>query len=164
MLTIETLYERYKDDVFRYLVSQTRDAALAEDLLSETFLGAIRSLPSFRGGSDIKTWLFSIARNRWMQHLRRKKPGVSLDELSVLRLGDSFSETLELRAAAARAAELLGLEDERSRRIFLRRVEGFSYFEIAREFGISEGSARVIDFRVRKRIRTVLEEEGFYRE
>lgn len=158
---METLYRRYRREVFAYLLSLTRDAALAEDLLSETFLGALAALPAFRGGADIKTWLFSIARNRWLQYLRRKKKALSVQDLALLHLEESLLETAERKETANRAAALLALEDERSRRVFLRRVEGFSYLEIARELGISEGSARVIDFRVRKRIRSALQKEEF---
>lgn len=161
MQNVEALYTRYRREVFAYLLSLTRDAALAEDLLSETFLGALISLPAFRGGSDIKTWLFSIARNRWLQYLRRKKKILSEQDQSLLYLEESFLETAERKEAADRASALLALEDERSRRVFLRRVEGFSFLEISRELGISEGSARVIDFRVRKRIRSALQKEGF---
>ena len=69
----KNLFEQYYTDVYRYLYSLGRDASLSEDLASEVFLEVIRSIGSFRGESDVKTWLFSIARHRWMHHLRRQK-------------------------------------------------------------------------------------------
>ena len=69
----EELFHRYYKDVYTYQYSLCRDAALAEDLTSEVFLEVIRSVGSFRGESDVKTWLFSIARYRWYGYLRRKK-------------------------------------------------------------------------------------------
>ena len=79
MFLIEALYEKYKEDVFIYLISITHDRSLSEDLLSETFLSAIKSLPAFRGDSDIKTWLFSIARHKWYEYLRKERFTTPLD-------------------------------------------------------------------------------------
>lgn len=66
MQEIEQIYTQYRQDVYRYLCSLTRDAALAEDLLSETFLRALTGLSGFRKGACVRTWLFSIARHVWI--------------------------------------------------------------------------------------------------
>lgn len=55
MKMIEKLYTVYRDDVYRYLVSLTHDAARAEDLLSETFLQALQSIDRFEARSGEKT-------------------------------------------------------------------------------------------------------------
>ena len=78
---VEELYRIYKQDVYGYLLSLTRDPSLAEDLLSETFLKAIQSLPKFRGDSTSKTWLLGIARNLWLQELRRRRKTVEYSDL-----------------------------------------------------------------------------------
>lgn len=82
MLTIKDIYEKYKQDVFRYLISLTHNPTLSEDLVSETFLSAIKSLPRFKGDSDIKTWLFSIARYKWYEYLRKNKEEIAFDDLA----------------------------------------------------------------------------------
>ena len=82
MLIIKKIYEEYKKDVFVYLVSLTNDTCLSEDLVSETFLSAIKSIHRFKGESSIKTWLFSIARNKWYEYLRKEKLTTSLDDLT----------------------------------------------------------------------------------
>lgn len=81
MQEIEQIYTQYRQDVYRYLCSLTRDAALAEDLLSETFLRALTGLSGFRKGACVRTWLFSIARHVWIDGLRRKRHVLSGDEL-----------------------------------------------------------------------------------
>lgn len=161
-LAIKSLYEEYKHDVFTYLVSLTHDSLLAEDLVSDTFLGAIRSLPRFRGDSDIRTWLFSIARYKWYEHLRRAKPTISLDDLAERYLcRESDLEDLSIqRETAQKVLQVLDSEQPRTKDIVLMRIEGYSFFEIARKHGISESSARVIDHRAKKRIRDVLAKEG----
>ena len=54
MQEIEQIYTQYRQDVYRYLCSLTRDAALAEDLLSETFLRALTGLSGFRKGACVR--------------------------------------------------------------------------------------------------------------
>ncbi len=79
-ITIQNLYQQYKNDVYAYLISITHDKPLSEDLTSETFLGAIKSIPAYKGDSDIKTWLFSIARYKWYEHLRKQKKELTSDD------------------------------------------------------------------------------------
>ena len=69
---LKRLFEEYYSDLYRYLFGLCHDASLMEDLVSETFLEAVKSVVTFRGQSDIKTWLFSIARHRWYAWLRKK--------------------------------------------------------------------------------------------
>ena len=78
---LDELYALYRADLYRYLCRLTRDPAAAEDLLSETFLRALKGAVTFRGESDVKTWLFTIARNAWCESLRRQRPTVSTEEL-----------------------------------------------------------------------------------
>ena len=69
---LEELFRTYHNDVYRYLYSLSHDASLSEDLASEVFLKVVKSIGTFRGESDIKTWLFSIARHEWYDYLRKK--------------------------------------------------------------------------------------------
>ena len=59
---LEELYTLYRTDLYRYLCHLTHDPTEAEDILSETFLRAMRRLPTYRGDCAVKTWLFGIAR------------------------------------------------------------------------------------------------------
>ena len=157
---VEELYRTYKQDVYGYLLSLTRDPSLAEDLLSETFLKAIQSLPKFRGDSTSKTWLLGIARNVWLQELRRRRKTVEYSDLLEVYVGEGMIDHFLTREAVARVGELLREKEERARRVVTLRVYGTPYQEIARELGITENSARVIDFRTKKWLKQTLEKEG----
>ncbi len=163
MFSIEELYQNYKTDVYYYLLSLTRDHTLAEDLLSETFMKAFLALPSFRGDSSIKTWLIGIARNVWLQHLRKAKHWVEYDDLLCVYLAESESieEHFLTKEKLERIRTLLATKDERTRSIVNMRVEGWSYPEIAQRWDITENSARVIDFRTRKWIKETLKKEDY---
>ncbi|MEX2181468.1 MAG: sigma-70 family RNA polymerase sigma factor [Gemmatimonadaceae bacterium] len=68
------------DDVYRFARSLTRDEADAEDVVQETYLRAFRSWTTFQPGSDVRRWLFTIARNVFLRSLERGKREVTLDD------------------------------------------------------------------------------------
>lgn len=164
MLKIEKLYMQYKQDIYIYLISLTHNHILSEDLLSDTFLSAIKSLPRFKGDSDIKTWLFSIARYKWFEYLRKEKKDLAFDDLASLYISEGIENKIIEKRVSNRILELLDSEDKRSKDIILMRINGYSYYEISLKYNISEGSARVIDFRTKKRIKEILIKEGWHNE
>ena len=161
-MLLKNIYEEYKQDVFKYLVSLTHDISLSEDLVSETFLGALKSLHKFKGESTIKTWLFSIARNKWYEHLRKEKPTISLDDLSYNYLLSEcdLDNSIIKKELSNKILALLDNESPRTKDIILMRIEGYSYFEIGKKHNISESSARVIDYRIKKKIKNILAKEA----
>lgn len=160
MFEIEDLYMKYKQDIYIYLISLTHNHTLAEDLMSETFIKAIISLPGFRGESSVKTWLFGIARNTWLQQLRNQKKDVGFDELLGMYVSDDITEHIISKEIVKRIKELLSTKDDRTRNIIGMRVDGFSYCEISDKLELSESSARVIDFRTKLWLKSILEKEG----
>ncbi len=157
------LFSRYYKDVYTYFYGLCYDASLSEDLTSEVFLEVVRSIVTFRGESDIKTWLFAIARHRWYAYLRgksRQPQTQSIQDLYDLNISDPRSgdppDGIEQTIAS-----LLASESELTRDVFRLRTDGYSYFEIGSKLGITENSARVIFFRAKARIKKILEKEGF---
>ena len=163
---LETLFRTYYGDISRYLYSLTRDALLTEDLVSETFLEALTSLAGFRGQSDIRTWLFTVARRRWIAHLKKQKRSPETEALSLLLespLPGPEAQALS-RELFRRAEALLEREPERIRQVVRLRLTGLSFYEIGQKTGLSETSARVLFFRARQRLKDSLEKEGFSRD
>lgn len=160
---LEELFEKYYKDVYTYLYSLCHDASLSEDLASEVFLEVVRSIASFRGESDIKTWLFSIARYKWYAWLRRKNRQVSTQSIHDLydtpELGTMEEDTAAEAALLIR--EMLANEPQLTQNVVQMRLEGYSYYEIAAKHNISESSARVVYFRAKAKIKKHLEKEGF---
>lgn len=169
MTALEELFSENYKDVYRYLYSLCRDVSLSEDLASETFLEAVKSISGFRGDSDVKTWLFSIARHRWCNYLRKKRRTV--EEAGLYDLTEreqpavrSAEEDFLNRELAERVYKIINEEQQRPRNVALMRIEGYSFREIGKAFGISESSARVIFFRTKEKILKILREEGLYNE
>lgn len=165
----DEIFSAYYKDIYRYLYSLCRDVSLAEDLSSEVFLEVVKSISSFRAESDVKTWLFSIARFRWLNYLRRKKRTIQAAELDELTEREhpntvSAEKTMLDRELIKRIYAIINEERERPREVALLRIDGYSFYEIGRRLGISENSARVIFFRTREKIRETLKKEGLYNE
>ena len=144
MKQIEELYLQYRTDLYHYLLSVTLNPTLS-DLLSEP-LSSHRLIITL----GVSTWLFSIARNLWLQRLRREKDIVEYNDLLGLYVGENMVDKMTTKELADRIKGLLMEKDERTRRIMQLRIEGYSFTEIAQQVGISESSARVIAFRTRK--------------
>ncbi|MBR4059988.1 MAG: RNA polymerase sigma factor [Lachnospiraceae bacterium] len=163
---LEELFRTYHNDVYRYLYSLSHDTSLSEDLASEVFLKVVKSIGTFRGEADIKTWLFSIARHEWYDYLRKKNRQIRTEAMT------EFCESMDLGPEARyhtqeiirRIYRLLEQEPERTRSIVMMRLDGYSFYEIGQKFGISESSARVIDFRTKDKLRKILKKEGFTHE
>jgi RNA polymerase sigma-70 factor (ECF subfamily) len=156
---IEKIYLEYKQDIYNYLLGITHNPTLSEDLLSETFVKAIYSIGNFKGDSSIKTWLFSIARHLWLQNLRKDKPTVEYTDLLELYVSDSILDSFIKKQTVERLCKLLKTKDIQTQNIVSMRVNGISYYEISEKIGISENSARVIDFRTKKWLKSILNKE-----
>ena len=74
------LYERHERPVFRYFLRQGAAAALAEDLLQETWMAVIRNAERFEPRAKFTTWLYTVARSKMIDHWRGQDDAVSLDD------------------------------------------------------------------------------------
>jgi RNA polymerase sigma-70 factor (ECF subfamily) len=159
----EEFFERYSPAVFGYLHRMSGDRHLAEDLTSETFYRALRSIDGFRGDSSVKTWLLRIARNLYLNRKRRDERTSSLDELEEKGMTkaaeDLDPESRFIRqeeSGVVRRALRALTEDDRSI-LLLSAEEGLSCREIGEVLGISITAVKTRLFRARRRLAGLLE-------
>lgn len=158
------LFETYYKDVYTYLYSLCHDASLSEDLASDVFLEVVKSISTFRGQSDIKTWLFSIARHKWFAYLKKKNRQPQTESIHLLYDTESLCAPDCGNEMVERIQELLSGESALTQNVIRMRLEGYSYYEIAVKHSISESSARAVFFRVKSKIKNYLVKEGFHYE
>ncbi len=156
--SFQTLMERYGSRIFNFILRQTGDRQLAEDLVQDVFLRLVHSAGSFKQQARFSTWLYTIARNLCIDHGRkaRHRRIMQLDE--PLRRGDEGGATVLDRAADAgpgpdrlardrrfRAAltAALDLLPEEQREVYvMRELEGLKFREIADVVGVPENTIK----------------------
>ncbi len=167
------LVERYQRPVFSIIARMVGDPALAEDLAQEVFVKAYRKLGTFDPRRKLSSWLFKIAHNATIDHLRRGKLNTVPLERTAADGEDSW-ETLRASEAEgperrAEVAQLVaGLEDALGRLkpsyreiLLLRFQQGLAYHEIVEVTGIAMGTVKVRLHRARKRLAAELAAAGF---
>ena len=130
------LYDHYQASVYRFLFYRTRSSTLAEDLTSETFFRALRSMTNFRWqGKDFGAWLMTIARNLATDHF---KAGRTRLEMTTEDMGqhDDATEGPESQVLASLTNEMLlnaltQLPDEQRDCLVMRFLQGMSISETA---------------------------------
>lgn len=138
------LYEDYFDKIYRYIALRVASRVEAEDLTEQVFLKVLESIASFKWrGVPFSAWLFRIAHNLAMDHLRRsKKESVPLDESIATRdfSPEALAEKrLSIEQLITAVEQLTQIQKEV---ISLRFAGGLSTAETARVVGKSEGAVK----------------------
>ena len=153
------LVDSHQTSLLRMCYLNLHDRGLAEDAVQETFIKAYRALPSFRGDSDLKTWLMRIAintcrdmqRGSWLKHISRT---VTLDELA--EPSESFPED-----ALAVNLEIARLPVKLREAVLLYYYQNMNTEEVAQSLGISTSSASERLARAKEKLRQALKEAYF---
>jgi len=155
----------YLDGLYSYALVLSRNQAEAEDLVQETCLRALRAMERLRRDSNVKSWLFTILRNIWLNQLRQRKTAPDMVELEAdERVADravdssrdphaAYVSDLE-REQVRRAVERLPLEFREI--ILLREYEELSYEEIATMLQCPVGTVMSRLARARTKLRDLL--------
>lgn len=140
----EVLLRQHQQDIYRLTYRMTRNAEDAKDLAQETFVQAYRALGSFRGQSRFSTWLYRIAMNLCLNHLKstaREDPAEVDDRQADARVNSlGLLLTDERDRAVAQAIEELPPQQKAT--LTLRVHQGLSHKEIAQVLECSEGTAK----------------------
>ncbi len=155
-------FEKYYEDVLRFLRGLSRDEYLAEELTQEAICRAMKSIHTFRGDSDLRVWLCSIAKNLYFTHCRKQKP-LSYEETYESYGAEEklFVQIIEDKETAFRVHRILHDLKEPYKEVFSLRIFGeLSFREIGELFQKSEHWACVAYHRARGMIQEQLKEKG----
>lgn len=159
------LYERFFDQIYRYVSFKTGSASEAEDITGEVFVRMLESIHKFKWqGHPFSSWLFRIAHNLVVDHFRRKgkRNIVSLDnttthvEAAAVDI-DGHIDT-ELSMGEVRNA-MVGLTDLQKEVISLRFAAGLSVAETAQAIGKRENAVKALQHAGLKKLRRLLNPE-----
>ncbi|HWI53545.1 MAG TPA: RNA polymerase sigma factor [Symbiobacteriaceae bacterium] len=156
-MDVRELLAGHHANVFAFLYRMTGDAHLAEDLMQETFVRALRAAERYEPRGKVSTWLFSIAANAARDHWRRqqRRPEVTCVELAYgsQAVDGAPEDEMDIRAA------LLNLPLEQRSVLILRYYHDLSYAEIAETLVIPLGTVRSRIHKGLERLKASLAEE-----
>ena len=163
MKKFEEIYEEYFSDVYKYLRGLTANEHLAEELTSDTFFKAMKSIDSFRGDCDVRVWLCQIAKNTYFSYFKKQKNVESLEDNETVAIQqDDIENLLVDKQLAFKIHQKLHDMKEPYKEVFSLRVFGeLSFKQIAELFGKSEHWACVTFHRAKEMIRGGMNDEDF---
>lgn len=176
-LNMETWVDQYGDYLYRFALPRVQDPGIAEDVVQETFLAAIRSVDRFEGRASPRTWLTSILKHKIVDHFRRlarEKPVEALpgkdDEIDDLfdhrghwksAPGNWHENPVALYEQKEFIDQLRRCLDKLPQRLrsafVLRELDGMTTDQIREILQISESNAWVMLYRARMSLRKCLE-------
>jgi RNA polymerase sigma-70 factor, ECF subfamily len=146
----ETLYRRHNDALYRYLLRLSRSPDAAEDIFQEVWSKIIRARQTYRPTAQFKTFLYRVARNCFIDYIRRNRRHAQTVDLAPEHQPDpgELPDALTERSLARRrlAAALLELPDEQRDVFLLREEGGFSLEQIA---SITDSNRETVKSRLR---------------
>ena len=152
---MNAIYRQHAQTVYKFLLSQTRDPGLAEELTQETFYQAVRSIDRFDGTCKVSVWLCQIAKHLWYQQLRKQKREVPLSEEGIdVPLPSAEEETLDRAGRLDLLRQVHGLPEPHREVVYLRAFGALSFREIGDVLGKTETWARVTFYRGKEKLRS----------
>jgi RNA polymerase sigma-70 factor (ECF subfamily) len=165
-MAVQTLFARHHVRLFRFLVRMVRNEAIAEELTNEVFIDVWRNAGSFEGRSAPSTWLLSIARNKAISTMRRRRDD-PLDDQMAAEIPDSGDNPEEIaqkrdKSTIIRAC-LEHLSTEHKEVIDLVYYHEKSVKEVSEIVGIPENTVKTRMFYARKALSELLANAGIDR-
>jgi RNA polymerase sigma-70 factor (ECF subfamily) len=165
----ELLIKKYQRRIFHLIYRITQDPTVVEPIAQEVFLKAYRSITSFRGSSQFYTWLYRIAVNTSLSHIKKESVEENRERslehdlhASILQsesLKTEDPEELFIRKEFLKHLldSLRRLPEDLRTAVILREFSGLNYEEISEVMEIPLGTVRSRIFRARARLREMLE-------
>jgi RNA polymerase sigma-70 factor (ECF subfamily) len=153
--TFHDLYVRYAPDVYRFAIWLSGNPAEADDITSETFVRAWAGRGKIRT-ETVKAYLFTIARNLFLQQQRQQKRQVGLEQAAEIGANQQPSETVEQQQDWEKTVQQLQILPESDRAALILRAQyEMPYAEIARVLNISLSAAKIKVHRARLKLTAV---------
>jgi RNA polymerase sigma-70 factor, ECF subfamily len=157
------LYERYQDEIYRYVSYRVGDPIEAEDITSNVFLKTWEYLPKIKKQDasirNLRAWLYRVAKNMIIDFYRTKKPErmtsfIKEDENSTRDSKEPVIPTSRLTKA------IMELEPRQQQIIVLRFINQISHKEAAEIMGLNPAHTRILQYRALKKLQEILSDES----
>lgn len=151
------LYDRHVRTIYDFIYYKTRHKETAEDLTSQTFFKALKSIGSVDPTRSIISWLYKIAHNSVLDHYRTTKHMGDIDDCYDLKDDTDTVSELDNAEEVKKVKEYLHTLTPTERDIIIMRVwQELSYKEIAEIIGKTEANCKMIYSRTLKKLKTLV--------
>ncbi len=146
------IVREHKDTIYMVCYMFSKDNDEVQDLYQEILINLWRSLPSFEGRSNVRTWLWRVSLNTCISIDRKKRRGKSIPlEMDIDLYNDADRDTKQIKLLHERINRLGPFD----RAIILLWLENMSYEEIGAIVGISEKNVSVRLYRIKEQLKTI---------
>jgi RNA polymerase sigma-70 factor (ECF subfamily) len=160
VITPSTIQE-LSPGLFAFAYRAVRQREEAEDLVQDTWISALRTVPSFEGRSSLRTWLVSILRRRIADRFRRERGSEVLEEERFAFDGSPAEQRLgDLEAASIATSAMAELTELERRAVLLCDVQDLDRDEASEALGVTRGHLRVLLHRGRHKLEAALRANG----
>jgi len=151
----EELYKLYGNKLFGLCLRMSGNRGEAEDLMQEIFVILIKKINAFRGDAKFSTWLYRVAVNTCISHLRKRKgTKVDIEDHVTNPAMTTRPDPLAQRAALKKA--ISELPEGYRTAVVMHDIQGFNHKEIAEILGITEGASKSQLFKARRKLREMI--------
>lgn len=155
---LREILSRYKTGVFNYALKMTGIMETAEDITQETFISLYRISENLREETNIKAYIYKIARNKCIDLSRKKKIDFQQDGATGIH-GKTPYDELRLKEDEERLMLAISeLPENQKTALLLRHTEGFSYREISRAMGLSVSAVESLLVRAKKKLKKLIQD------
>jgi RNA polymerase sigma-70 factor (ECF subfamily) len=170
----------YADYLFNYTISRVNDREIAQDLVQDTFLAALKSMKNFKGEANERTWLISILKRKIIDYYRKINSNKGKAEVRITsnndsetdgdwleeRVADPFDKTAEDTMQNTELGEaifkcLAKLPEKQAEIFRMKTIEGLETEDICKELNITSSNLWVIIHRARTAMASCLKENWF---
>jgi RNA polymerase sigma-70 factor (ECF subfamily) len=153
----EQIYKEYFSDVYKYVLSISRDEVVAEEVTQETFFKALQSINKFNGTCTLYSWLCQIAKNTYFSLYQKRKRFASSIDVEMQSDLDIETDYLD-KDTTKRLHVLLHNLNEPYKEVFTLRVFGeLPFAQLGELFGKTDSWARLIFYRAKKQLQEGME-------
>jgi len=158
----EELVLRYQRQIYAVLYRMTNNVEEAKDLTQKTFFSAIKGIRDFKKRSSFKTWLYRIAVNASLNHLRKfRQIEVELEDSMISEQPGALGSLLEKEKKELIAQGLYRLPKRQRLAIILRVYDGLNCSETSSVMGCSEGAVKAHYHNGVRKLREIMKEKGY---
>ncbi len=159
---IDDLFSKYEDRIFHLILKMTMNFEDSKDILQETFLSALKHLKQFNRDSAFYTWLYRIAINKTLNHIKKAKnrQSVSLDRCcqKMYEMKGLDEHVLSFELYKKMQSAIHNLPEKYRLPFIMANMEGLSYVEIANILKIKENTVKIRVFRARNILKDSLKD------